>query len=140
MVYKPIAALMALGLCRALRSARADDDVAALRAELQNLKYDYEARVAALEARIEQLESAAGRGGARSPRRSRLRETAPRRSIPRFGGPRRQLRRHFAGSRHWRIAGFMPSGGEVGPGERSFNLGESELTLSASVDPYFSAS
>ena len=39
----------------------------------------------------------------------------------------------------WRIAGFMPSGGEAGPGERSFNLGESELTLSASVDPYFSA-
>ena len=32
----------------------------------------------------------------------------------------------------------MPSGGEVGPGERSFNLGESELTLSANVDPYFS--
>ncbi len=39
----------------------------------------------------------------------------------------------------WRIAGFMPSGGEVGPGERSFNLSESEITLSASVDPYFSA-
>ncbi len=39
----------------------------------------------------------------------------------------------------WRIAGFMPNGGEIGPGERSFNLGESELTLAASVDPYFSA-
>jgi hypothetical protein len=39
----------------------------------------------------------------------------------------------------WQISGFMPSGGEVGPGERSFNLGESELTLNANVDPYFSA-
>ena len=39
----------------------------------------------------------------------------------------------------WRIAGFMPNGGEIGPGERSFNLGESELTFAASVDPYFSA-
>ena len=39
----------------------------------------------------------------------------------------------------WSIGGFIPSGGEVGPGERSFNLGESELTLSANVDPYFSA-
>jgi hypothetical protein len=39
----------------------------------------------------------------------------------------------------WRMAGFMPSGGEVGPGERSFSLGESELTLAASVDPYFTA-
>jgi len=37
------------------------------------------------------------------------------------------------------MAGFMPSGGEVGPGERSFNLGESELTASANVDPYFMA-
>ncbi len=37
----------------------------------------------------------------------------------------------------YRIAGFIPSGGEVGPGERSFNLGESELTLAANVDPYF---
>src|SRR5262249_47491921 len=39
----------------------------------------------------------------------------------------------------YRIAGFLPSGGEVGPGERSFNLGESELTVSANVDPYFFA-
>ena len=37
------------------------------------------------------------------------------------------------------IAGFMPNGGEIGPGERSFSLGESELTFAASVDPYFSA-
>src|SRR6202008_753593 len=35
--------------------------------------------------------------------------------------------------------GFIPSGGESGPGERSFNLGESELTINANVDPYFSA-
>jgi hypothetical protein len=40
----------------------------------------------------------------------------------------------------YRIAGFLPAGDEVGPGERSFNLGESELTLSANVDPYFSGS
>jgi len=39
----------------------------------------------------------------------------------------------------YRIAGFMPNGGEVGPGDRSFNLGESELTVAANVDPYFFA-
>jgi hypothetical protein len=32
---------------------------------------------------------------------------------------------------------FLPNGGEIGPGERSFSLGESEMTLAASVDPYF---
>ena len=31
----------------------------------------------------------------------------------------------------------MPNGGDVGPGTRDFSLGESELTLAASVDPYF---
>ncbi|WP_374361376.1 hypothetical protein [Pseudoduganella danionis] len=35
------------------------------------------------------------------------------------------------------LQGFMPSGGEVGPGKRSFNLGESELTLAANIDPHF---
>jgi hypothetical protein len=37
----------------------------------------------------------------------------------------------------FRFAGFLPSGGEVGPGKRGFGLGESELTMSASVDPTF---
>ena len=35
------------------------------------------------------------------------------------------------------ITGFVPSGGEVGPPKRSFGLGESELVISASIDPYF---
>ncbi len=34
------------------------------------------------------------------------------------------------------LQGFIP-GGDVGPGARSFTLGESELTLSANVDPNF---
>jgi hypothetical protein len=39
----------------------------------------------------------------------------------------------------YRIAGFMPAGDGVGPGPRGFDLGESELTLAANVDPYFFA-
>jgi hypothetical protein len=35
------------------------------------------------------------------------------------------------------IQGFVPAGDGVGPGNRSFNLGESEITIAASVDPYF---
>ena len=38
----------------------------------------------------------------------------------------------------YRLQGFIPSGGEVGPGARSFSLGESELGLAASIDPTFS--
>ena len=37
----------------------------------------------------------------------------------------------------YRIDGFAPSGGEVGPAPRGFGLGESELVFTASVDPYF---
>jgi len=37
----------------------------------------------------------------------------------------------------YRIGGFLPSGGEVAPPRRGFSLGESELALSANVDPMF---
>src|SRR3990170_455330 len=37
----------------------------------------------------------------------------------------------------YRIDGFAPSGGEVGPASRGFSLSESELVVSANVDPYF---
>ena len=40
----------------------------------------------------------------------------------------------------YRIAGVFPAGDAVGPGPRSFNLDESELTVAANVDPYFFAS
>lgn len=36
----------------------------------------------------------------------------------------------------YRIRGFF-TGGEIGPGSRSFNLGESELAFSGNIDPYF---
>jgi hypothetical protein len=39
----------------------------------------------------------------------------------------------------YRIAGFMPPPDAEGPGNRSFNLDESELTASSNVDPYFFA-
>jgi hypothetical protein len=38
----------------------------------------------------------------------------------------------------YRLQGFVPTGGEVGPGKRGFNLGESELTMAANIDPQFS--
>jgi len=37
----------------------------------------------------------------------------------------------------YRIDGFAPPGGEVGPAPRGFSLGESELAISANIDPYF---
>ena len=38
---------------------------------------------------------------------------------------------------NWQLGGFLPPVGEVGPGPRGFNLGESELKLSANIDHLF---
>ena len=37
----------------------------------------------------------------------------------------------------YRIDGFAPSGGEVGPARRGFSLGESELVFAGNIDPYY---
>ena len=145
-VYKPIAALMAVACAVLSASARADDDAAALRAELQSLKSDYDARVAALESRIEQLEvSSAAAAPAPAPALAEATTAPSAGSSASAFNPAISLvlAGNYADTSRepgdWRIAGFMPNGGEIGPGERSFNLGESELTFAASVDPYFSA-
>lgn len=139
----PVAALLALAGAMSPAIAGATDDVADLRAELQALKNDYATRLGALEARIEQLESAPAPATVEVARQPAPAGDA--RSAASAFNPAISL--ILAGNytdvsqdpESWRIAGFMPSGGEVGPGARSFNLGESELSLSASVDPYFTA-
>jgi hypothetical protein len=143
--FKSITALCALACMLVPTVSRAADDVATVRAELQALKKDYDARVAALEARIAQLESAvaapvvsaasaptppaptrAGNGGAAAfnPALSLI-----------LVGRYASLSQDPA---NYRIAGFIPNDGE-GPGQRGFSLGESELTVAANVDPYFFA-
>ena len=126
-------------------TVQAADDTAALRAEIAALKAEYAARVTALEARIDQLESAstaAATVAAEPPPPPPA--AAPARSSSAFNpsisvilaGNYADLSQDPA---DYNFAGFMPSGGEIGPGERSFNLGESEITFAASVDPYFTA-
>lgn len=140
--FKPVGALLALAGVLLPAVSGAADDAAALRAELDRLKTEYATRLASLEARIDQLESAAS-------------VVADTRAAPppvRAAGSAASafnpaLAMILAGSygqlsqdpETYQIAGFIPSGGEIGPGERSFNLGESELNLSANVDPYFYA-
>ena len=154
--FKPVAALLALACTLLPITGEAADDVAVLRAELQALKNEYAARVGVLEARIEQLESTSVSTTttvvAAAPEPSGT-QGAPQQPVPVagsrsaasafnpaisviFGGNYTNVSRD---PESWGIAGFIPSGGEVGPGERSINLGESELVLTASVDPYFSA-
>jgi len=145
---KPVAALFALATLPAV--APAADDVASLRAELQALKSDYNTRVDALETRIKQLETA---NAATADATMALAAQAPLPPEPTpatpaaggasafnpaisliLGGSYTNTSRDPA---DWHIAGFPQAGDEIGPGGRSFNLGESELTFSANIDPYF---
>jgi hypothetical protein len=130
--------------------ASAADDVGALRAELQALKSEYGARVDALETRIQQLEAQAVASEAAAQAAAQLPEPPPPPTAAASGGGASAFNPAISlilggsytnTSRNpddWNIAGFAPSGGEAGPGERSFNLGESELTFAANIDPYFS--
>jgi hypothetical protein len=143
---KPIAGVLALVSAFAPASSFAADDLAALRAELDALKSEYSSRVTALEGRIQQLESSAATAEAAA-----VAQVPPPVAAPAAAGRSSAsalnpaMSMIIAGNyaslsqdpETYTIAGFMPSGGEIGPGERSFNLGESELTVSASIDPYF---
>jgi hypothetical protein len=126
-------------------TVQAADDVDALRAEIAALKAEYAQRVIALETRIDQLEASATTAAAGAPvEPPPPAPSAPARNSSAFNPAISVI---LAGNYadlsqdpgDYNFAGFIPSGGEIGPGDRSFNLGESEVTFAASVDPYFSA-
>ena len=128
--------------------AAGDTDLSELREQLRQLKAQYEQRIGALEQRLQQAETALGRGGetARTKQAGAERPAQP--TLPAshadnafnpamsliLNGTYARLSRDPAG---YRINGFVPTGGEVAPPDRSFSLGESELVLSASIDPNF---
>jgi hypothetical protein len=140
----------ALALATSPAIAAAADDVGALRAELQALKSEYGARVDALETRIQQLEAQAVATDAAAQAAAQLPQPAPPPPTSAAGGGASAFNPAISlilGGSYtqaardpgdWHVAGVPPSGDEIGPGERSFNLGESELTVAANIDPYFS--
>ena len=134
--------LLSLLLMVSTGRARADE-LNDLKSDVAAMKAAYAEKMAALEARIAQLEAQAGAAAAVA--------QAPPPPPPPVGGGGQSafnpavsviLAGNYANLSQdpasYRIAGFMP-GGDIGPGQRSFNLGESEITLAANVDPYFLA-
>ena len=88
------------------------------------------ARSAKAEARSTQAESAAVQANARPASESAFNPAV---SLI-LNGAYRNFSQEPA---RFRITGFAPSGGEVGPGNRGLGLGESELALAANVDHNF---
>jgi hypothetical protein len=118
-------------------------EVAKIREEIEQMKQAYQRRIEALEKRLAEAEARAA--GAES-RAAQTQAPAPRiagRGSQSAFNPEVSLilqgtyARTSQDPETFRIVGFMPSGGEVGPPKRSFSLGESELAISANVDPYF---
>ena len=149
----PIAGAIVVGLVLLPSAGKAaPDDVAALRAELEALKADYTSRVQALETRIKQLESAVATAQLAQPGAAPAPPAFP--QPPPVAPPGKSsnatafnpaismiLTGNYASLSQdpatYRVAGFIPPPSGEGPGDRSFNLDESELTVASNVDPYF---
>jgi hypothetical protein len=129
-------------------AAQPTPDTQALRREIEALRADYERRIQALEQRLQAAEAAvAAPAAAAAP----AREPAPApaataAAAPAASGRGLDLTLILSGQyQHtrldpasYRIRGFpLPPDAESGPGTRGFSLAETELTLSANIDPWF---
>ncbi len=121
------------------------DDLAAIRQQIQAMKTEYEARIQALETRLEQAEGnvhAAQQSAAQAQAAVATPVPASPSSAANAFNP--AVSAILTGTYgqfsqdpdNYAIPGFA-LGEETGPGERGFSLGESEVTISANVDDKF---
>ncbi len=142
MQQRKIALAAALAFAGVAQAAD-DNDLAAIRAQIDDMKKTYEQRIAALEQKLAQAEAKAERAEARpgegAPAVAAARPAAgqsafnPEISVILDGKYASTSRRPET----YRLQGFVPNGGEIGPPRRSFSLGETELAISANVDHLF---
>jgi hypothetical protein len=130
-------------------TALAEDEnaeIEELRQELQELKTDYETRIQELEERLERAERSAHKAERAADEAIEVAEetaisSTGRASSPSAFNPAIGLvlvgTYSDIGGDGWdTVPGFIP-GGELGPGESGFSLGESELNMNANIDPLF---
>ena len=138
--------LIASGILMMLGApAHAADDLTAIRDEIRQMKATYEARIQALEARLAQTERAAQQADAKAEQTARATMTPAQPATSRANAYNPEIALVLSGTYNYlqrdpdtyQLTGFIPSGGEVEPGPRSFSLGESELAISANIDPHF---
>jgi hypothetical protein len=117
-----------------------DSELQRLRQEMKEAQRGYEERMQALEKRLAEAEARASQPPAPAERPASAPATGRAGDNAFNPGISLILQGTYARTSqdpdNFVISGFLPSGGEVGPPKRSFGLGESELQLSASIDPY----
>jgi hypothetical protein len=165
MLKQPVLTAALAAVCATAAPAPAfsatDEDLGQLRNEIRQMKQEYEARIRSLEQRLQAAEGqmaptqaaspvAPGTEASASPAMpaaaaasaaptgaasANTSATAFNPAISAIlGGTYANLSQD---PKQFRLQGFVPGGESVGPGSRSFNLGESEVTLSANIDPQF---
>lgn len=135
-------------------SGTSTDSLQELRQQLDEMRRQYDARIQALEARLlaaQRQSSTEARTAPSTPAGNTTTHNDvpldPARPMARQGAARFNpavsavLSGGYNGlsrdPESWTIPGFLPSGGEVGPGTRGLTLSESEITLAANIDPLF---
>ena len=148
MFYKPSFAMAVLLAATCSAQAASDNDLAAIRSQINEIKQSYEQRIAALEQKLAQAESKGNKPEAKTSNpevvtnEARLNVRQPQTSASAFNpeislilsGSYTNLKQNPS---ERRLQGFIPSNGELMPENRSFNLGESELVIAANIDPMF---
>ncbi|MBJ7311224.1 hypothetical protein ACFOLJ_27535 [Rugamonas sp. CCM 8940] len=159
-----LAAAVAAAFAAPMASAADSKELKEIRAQIRQMKDSYEARLQALEQRLEKAQVATteaqaqskalaasvaaapvASGVAREPVATAAPAPAVAAAAPAsnlfnpnismiLGGTMQNLSQDPG---QYRLQGFVPSGGEGGPGSRGFSLGESELTMAANIDPQF---
>lgn len=150
-MFKRNLILAAVALALSGPALAQDAELAKIREEIRQMKDAYEKRIQTLEKRLSEAEAKAGKAestASKAEQSAAKAETATAAAASARGGenafnPAVSLILQGAYARtsqdpnSYRINGFVPSGGEVGPPKRSFGLGETELALAANIDPYF---
>ncbi len=129
--------------------ARAQDaELSKIRDEIRQMREAYEKRIEALEKRLQDTEARAGKAETTA---SKAEDTANQAAVQASSRPQAEsalnpgisaiLNGVYANLKQdpnaFRINGFVPTMGEVGPGKRGLSLGESELGFSANIDHQF---
>ncbi|MDP3687419.1 MAG: carbohydrate porin, partial [Sulfurimicrobium sp.] len=143
---KLIASGISMMLGAPLSAFAADNaEMLQIRNEIRSMKQSYEARIEALEQRLQRAEAKAGKADNRNAQAeavtAQITSSAPSSVSNAFNpaislilsGTYSSLSQDPA---NYRITGFIP-GGEIEPGTRGFSLAESELIVSANIDPNF---
>jgi hypothetical protein len=143
-MFKRKLAAAAVAIAISCPSWAQEAELAKIREEIRQMKESYEQRIRTLETRLKDAEARAGRAEVTATKAESAAAAASSRPASESAfNPAVSLilQGTYANTSRdpntFRITGFVPSGGEVGPPKRSFGLSETELTFTANIDPYF---